>query len=153
MVSRDLVLSDEVSVGGAARVGGKLEAESVDVGGDLRSEVVRARDAVRVGRSLVTDKGTKAAEVIVNRNGKAVGPVVGGKVRVDGGSSVEDVYAEELRIGESSDARNVYARRVEVGDNCRIGGKLQYTDEIRVGKNVQLSSQPEKVSSLPSPPL
>jgi len=80
------------------------------------------------------------------------GPIVGKDVRIEGGSEVEDVYAEEVRLGDSSLAKNVYGGEVEVGDDCRISGRVLYTDEIRIGRNVQFSSNPEKVPSLPGPP-
>lgn len=142
-----------MTVGGEARVGGKLEAESVDVGGELRSDEIRARDAVSAGRSIATSKGTKASYVSVGRHGKVAGPVVGDKVRLESDSAAEDIYADQLRMGDSSSAVNIFASRVEVGDGCRVSGRLVYTTEIRIGRNVQLSSQPEKVSSLPGPPL
>jgi predicted acyltransferase (DUF342 family) len=149
----DLVLSDDLDVGGEARVGGSLDAGSVGVGGDLKSEVVRAHDDVKVGRSITTDKGVKGDFVSVGRLGRVTGPIVAKEVRIEDDSEVEDVYAEELRIGESSRAKNVYASKVDVGDKCRVSGKLQYTEELRIGRDVQFSSQPEKVSSLPSPPI
>jgi cytoskeletal protein CcmA (bactofilin family) len=152
-VQHDLTLKDELVVGGEARINGVLEAESVNVGGDLQSEEVRARGSVRVGRNLLTNKGTKAAEVSISRHGRVTGPIVGQKVRIESDAAVEDVYADELRIGESSSVTNVYASRMEVGDSCRVAGRLQYTSEIRIGRNVQFSSQPEKVSSLPGPPI
>jgi predicted acyltransferase (DUF342 family) len=74
-------------------------------------------------------------------------------VRIENGAQVEDIYGDEIRIGESSSVMNVYASKVELGDDCRVAGKLQYTNEMRAGRNVQFSSQPEKVSSLPGPPL
>jgi predicted acyltransferase (DUF342 family) len=111
------------------------------------------RDSIKVGRGLLTARGVKASEVSVGRHGRVTGPIVGKKVRVERDSTVEDIYAEEARVGESSSAMNIYASNVEVGDDCRVSGRLQYTNEIRVGRNVQFSSQPEKVSSLPGPPL
>jgi len=152
-VEDDLILSDDLTVGGEARVGRRLEAESVDIGGELRSDVARAHGDVKVGRSIVTTKGIKGDFVSVGRHGRVTGPIVGREVRIESDSTAEDVYATELRIGESSVVGNVYASSVEVGDRCHVGGKLLYTSEIRVGRGVQFSSQPEKVSSLPGPPL
>ena len=108
---------------------------------------------VKVGRSLVASGGTKADVVSIGRNARVTGTIVGEKVRMEDNSVAEDVYAEELRIGESSEVANVYASRVEVGDRCRVSGRLLYTNEARVGRNVRFSSQPEKVSSLPRPPI
>jgi predicted acyltransferase (DUF342 family) len=152
-VQHDLTLEGELVVGGEARIDGKLDAESVSVGGDLTSEEVRVRDSIKVGRGLLTTRGVKASEVSVGRHGRVTGPIVGRKVRIESDAAVEDVYAEEARVGESSSTLNVYASSVEIGDYCRVSGRLQYTDEIRVGRNVHFSSQPEKVSSLPGPPL
>jgi len=63
------------------------------------------------------------------------------------------VYAEDVRVGESCSVGSIYASNAEVGDSCRIAGRLLYTNDVRIGRNVHLSSQPEKVSSLPGPPL
>ena len=152
-VRDNLTLSDELVVGSEARIGRKLEAESVDVGGELRSDEVRVHDDVKVGQSIVTVKGVKGDFVSIGRRGRVTGPIVGREVRIESDVVAEDVYATELRVGGSSTVGNVYVSRVDVGDYCRIGGKLLYTDEIRIGKEVQFSSQPEKVSSLPGPPL
>jgi len=151
-IQHDLVLEDRLTVGGEARVGGRLEAESVDVGGNLSSVEVHGHDMVKVGQSITTNKGVKGAVVSVGRRGRATGPIVGEKVRIESDSVVEDVYADELKIGASSSVGNVFAAEVEVGDGCVVSGRLLYTGEVRIGRNVQLSSQPEKVSSLPGPP-
>jgi len=152
-VQDGLILSDDLVVGGEARIGGKLEAESVNVGGELRSDEVRARDDVKVGRSVVTAKGVKGDFVGVARHGSVTGPIVGREVRIESDAVVEDIYAIELRVGDSSSVGNVYASNVEIGNHCRVGGKLLYTSEIRTGREVQFSSQPEKVSKLPGSPL
>ena len=152
-VQHDLTLTGGLTVGGEARVDGKLRAESVNVGGGLRSDEVRASDSIKVGQGLLTSKGVKAEEVTVGRRGRVTGPIVGMRVHIESGSTAEDIYADELKIAESSSVRNVCAAKVEVGDSCRVDGRLLYTGEVRIGRGVQLSSQPEKVSTLPGPPL
>ncbi|MBI3840902.1 MAG: hypothetical protein HY297_02955, partial [Thaumarchaeota archaeon] len=152
-VHGDLTLTEGFSVGGEANLGGKLKAESVAVGGRLGCEQVLAEDYIKVGRTLATKTGAKAEMVGVGKRGKVTGPIVGETVRIERDSDVEDVYAEDLRLEEGSTAANVYVEGAQIEDHCRVSGRLLYTGEVRLGRNVQLAHPAEKVSTLPSPPL
>jgi len=134
-------------------VRGSAKAGSVGVGGELEAQRLISERDLKVGRNLTTTQGAKGGEVEIGNNGVVKGPLVGESVKVKHGSTTDDIYAEELWLGDDCSVGNIYAERAEVGRGCRVSGKLLYTEDVSLGKDVSLNAQPEKVGSLPSPPL
>lgn len=152
-VARDLKLEDQLSVGGKAKIGGAVEAGSIGVGGELEATRVVADEKLEIGGGLSASVGSRAQEVDIARRAKVKGPIVGETVRIKENAEAEDIYAESLWAEAGCSLRSVYVRRAEVGRGCKISGVLQYTEAVRLSKDVSLASQPEKVSDLPSPPV
>jgi hypothetical protein len=77
---------------------------------------------------------------------------VGETVRVGRRSRVGAVWGDSVRLGERCEASEVYARTVELDDGCHVG-KVQYIDRIATGSQVTVITPPERVASLPPPPI
>ena len=152
-VTNDLALEDELSVGGRAKIGGSVRADSISVGGELEASSAAAGDRLSVGGGLLTSKGSKAAVVEIGRRGRVRGPLVGETVRIRENAEVEDIFAGSLWLDQGCSVGSMYVRRAEIGRGCADYGRLLYIEDLRLGRDVNLASQPEKVSDLPSPPL
>lgn len=152
-VVKDLLLDDDLEVGGRAKLGGELRADRVSVGGELEADKVTAEDKLSVGIGLGTVRGSKGKEIEIGRRARVKGPIVGDTIKVKERSTVEDVYAETLWMDEGCSANNVYIVRGEIGRDCVVSGHLQYVEDLDLGSDTRLAMPPEKVSTLPGPPI
>ena len=89
----------------------------------------------------------------IGKRARVRGPIVGETVKVREKAEAEDIHAGSLWLGDECSVRNVYAQRAEIGGGSVVSGSLKITEAVRMGRDVRLANQPEKVSELPSPPL
>lgn len=152
-VKGDLALEERLDVGGRARVDGAVSAGDITVGGELQAATAISGGGLSVGGKLATAKGAKGGEVDIGRMAQVRGPIIGETVKVREKTETDDIHAGSLWLGDECLVKNVFVRRAEIGRGCVISGRLQYTEAVRMGKDVRLSSPAEKVSQLPSPPV
>jgi cytoskeletal protein CcmA (bactofilin family) len=152
-VKGDLDLEDDLNVGGRAKIDGDLKADDISVGGEMQASSAIAQGKLDIGGNLTTSRGARAQEIQLGKRARARGPLVGEVVKIRAKAETEDIHAEDLWLGDDCSVKNVYFRRGEISKGCVVSGKVQYTEEVRLGRDVRLASQPEKVTGLPTPPI
>jgi cytoskeletal protein CcmA (bactofilin family) len=145
-------LEEGLSVGGAAEVGGTIEAESVKVGGAVRAESVVASRSIETHK-IRTVKGAKADRIEIDRRGEALGPLVGREVVLQRGAYAEDVWGDRVVLLRGARARNVYAGVFEAEEGSDVTGSILFTVELLAERGCHFTAQPAKAEKLPDRPI
>ncbi len=176
-VEGSLQTAELLEINGSAEIDRELDVANVLVGGRLEATKVFAANEIQVAGVVETDRGLKGKMVKVRAGSRVEGAIVG--ERVDVGSSwgvildwekswmgqsaalrlvgrmtkVEDVYADEVHLGKVSRSERVFARIVEMEAGCSAE-EITYTGELRGPiERVHIERPPNKVDSLPEPPI
>ena len=138
---RKMTIKDELLVLGRIETQG-IKAKSVKVASGSRVEGVLVADKVDVGESHYLVDWEKGWMGQIAR-----AKLLGRMTRVD------DVYADYVYLGNNTRSERIFARIVEVGDGA-IVEEISYTDNLRGNLDrIHVEKPPEKVTSLPAPPL
>ncbi|RKX41908.1 MAG: hypothetical protein DRP27_10155 [Thermotogae bacterium] len=119
----------------------------------MEAEGVIVEEDAEIGGRMTTVKGLKARRIRIGRRSRVSGPLIGEHVRIERGAEVGDVYAKVLVMGRDSSAENLYIERGKINRGCRIYGSIKYLEDVKVDREAEVSEAPEKVHSLPQPPL
>jgi cytoskeletal protein CcmA (bactofilin family) len=151
-VNGDLELTETLSVGGRAEVGGGLRARRVQVGGRIEAEKVEAVEDIKTN-TLLTRLGAVARNIEIGKRGEVEGPLVGETILIRDRARVEDVHGQRVTLRRGCRAHNVYGATVVIEDGCRISGEMKYTERLEADRDVAFAVGPAKVEKLPDPPL
>jgi len=149
-IGGSLKLSGDLEVGGKADVTGEVAVRNVDVGGTLRARKVTVETRVEVGGSLDAQEGTTAAFVEIGNRGEIRGPVRADEIVIGKDAHVDDVHGRRVVLRTGAQASNVYGEDITIESHCDVSGEVQYTNELRMGSDIRVARQPQKVAKLPS---
>lgn len=108
-----------------------------------------AENNVEVGGAIKTLEGTTARYIEIGKRGEVQGIIRADHVHVGRYARVGDIFGRKIILGSGAQADNIYGENVVIESDCQISGDIQYINELKMGENVSLSKQPQKVSTLP----
>jgi len=137
----DAVIADELRASGSIRVGGDIDSKgSVELRGvfKVRGRIKARRFEGRLGRKLsVAEEGIEADVVDVE-------PLPRDWDR-EGELKTKDIVGVEEVTIENVECDNVRGGRVVICGGCRVNGKVEYTESIKVDPNSYLAQEPVKI--------
>jgi len=104
---------------------------------------------VEVGGSITTMEGVIARFVEIGKRGKVRGLIRAERVVIGKEASVENIYGKEVYLKNGAIAKSIYGEHVKIEPHCHILGELHYTNELKIGENVTLAKEPQKVNKIP----
>ncbi len=137
----DAVIADELRASGSLRVGGDIESEgSVELRGvfKVRGGIKAKHFEAGLGRRLsVAEEGIEADTVDVE-------PLPRDWDR-EGELRTKDIVGVEEVTIENVECENVRGGKVVIHGGCRVNGKVEYTESIKVDHNSYLAQEPVKI--------
>jgi cytoskeletal protein CcmA (bactofilin family) len=137
----DAVIAEELRASGSIRIGGDIESQgSVELRGafEVRGGIKAKRFEARLGKRLsVAEEGVEADVVDVE-------PLPRDWDR-EGELRTKDIVGVEEVTIENVECENVRGGRVVICGGCRVNGKVEYTESIKVDPNSYLAQEPVKI--------
>jgi cytoskeletal protein CcmA (bactofilin family) len=132
-VSQDLHAGESIDIGGSLRVGSRIESRSIEVGGAIGANHIKALDQFSIGR-----------------RGEVRGLVEGGELLVREKARGESFYGKSIRVEEGARVQNLYGEHIYLERDVTVEGDLLYTGTLETERDAHLTREPRKVAKLPS---
>jgi cytoskeletal protein CcmA (bactofilin family) len=134
------VIEKELKNSGSIRFGDDVECEGhirFSGGFEVQGKVTAKSFEAKLGRKESFIQGGIEAEYIEVRESRE-------NWRGDGVLITTDVVGEEV-ILENVECDNVTGNKVTILPGCRVKGKIQYRESVKVDPNTRMESEPERI--------
>jgi cytoskeletal protein CcmA (bactofilin family) len=150
-VEKSLFLKDMLDVGGAVNIDENLQCSRIDVGGTLTVKGRIDGDTIDVGGRILTKHAKVTNDIRIGKRGEVQGFVEAKSILIRERARAETLYGDEIRVEERGRVKNLYGRAIYLERESTVEGEILYTESCQVEDRVAMKAQPRRVDALPSP--